>query len=185
MCILKMQCIVSLLKSRPVTVSLISNTCKTLIADVVAQKIIERKQKLDKRRTAIFTTFGLVYLGGWQHFLFNKLFTRFEHMMRMANVSQCNQSMLLTFLDLGIHTPFVYFPAFYTIKCVAEDKKIDDLKIMYKTNIHNDLIAIWKIWIPAQIVNFMCLPLHLRMPYITCVSFVWTMMLSLMHGNNI
>lgn len=182
-----MKCIVNacvrVMKRHPLMVSLLSNTCKTVIADIVAQKILERKETIDRRRTLLFGTFGFVYLGGWQHILFNKLFTRAEFLMHSVNIPRIYQSCMLTFLDMGLHTPFMYYPAFYSIKCIAEQKTVDDVVSMYKTNIQKDLISIWKLWVPAQVLNFMFLPLYLRMPFITSVSFVWTMILSLTHGS--
>ena len=44
------------------------------------------------------------------------------------------------------------------------------------------MIASWSIWIPAQTLNFSLVPLHLRIPFIGCVSFVYTAVLSKMRG---
>lgn len=178
-----MQRVVRLLKNQPFMVSLVTNTCKTVIADIIAQKIVERKKHIDGRRTCVFGTFGLIYLGGWQHILFHRMFSRIEYIMHYSNVSKVYQSCFLTFLDMGIHTPLMYFPAFYTIKSISENKTIDDVVEMYKINICQDLMSLWKLWIPAQAFNFMFVPLYLRMPFITSVSFVWTMILSLTHGS--
>ena len=180
-----MKLLLSFLKKHPLVTSLLSNTCKAVLADVITQKVLENRRNIDKRRTLIFGTFGLVYLGGWQHLLFCKLFSRVSNIMQNYNVSTIQRSCVLTFLDMGVHTPFFYYPAFYTIKCVAENKSFADVKEMYKNNIGQDLISIWKIWIPAQIYNFNYVPLYLRMPFITSVSFIWTMILSLTHGNNV
>ncbi len=133
-----MQHLTAIIKKRPVAFSLVSNTCKTVLADIIAQKVIEKRESIDKRRTTIFATFGLVYLGGWQHFLFNKLFVRAECIMHMHQVPKLYQACVLTFLDLGVHTPLLYYPAFYSIKCVAEQKSTKDVLDMYKQNITND-----------------------------------------------
>jgi hypothetical protein len=176
--------VLSLFKKHSFITSLLSNTCKAVLADVITQKVLENRKELDKRRTLMFGTFGLVYLGGWQHLLFCKLFSNVSNIMQIYNISRVNQSCMLTFLDMGIHTPFLYFPAFYTIKCIAEKKCIVDVKEMYQKNIYQDLFSIWKLWIPAQIYNFNYVPLYLRMPFITSVSFIWTIILSLTHGRN-
>lgn len=178
-----MQYITSILKKHPLMVSLVSNTCKALAADFITQKVLEKRHDIDRRRSIIFATFGLVYLGGWQHFLFTKLFSRVESVMCACNIPKIYQSCALTYIDLGLHTPFMYYPAFYTIKCIAENKTFIDLQDMYKNNIQKDLVSLWKLWIPVQIINFRFLPLFLRMPFITSVSFLWTMILSSMHGS--
>lgn len=169
-------------KQRPLFVSLVGNTIKTAAADVVAQKYIEQKEDLDMRRLAVFTTFGFAYLGGWQHFLFNKLFVQCERAMTLAKWKPFTQSSVLTFLDLGVHTPLMYYPCFYGIKSFIEEKGTDDALATYKENINSDMVAMWKVWVPAQMTNFMFVPLHMRMPFITSVSFGWTMILSMMRG---
>lgn len=122
-----MQYITNIVRKRPVAFSLMSNTCKTVLADVIAQKVIEEKERLDTRRMMIFGTFGFMYLGGWQHFLFNNLFVRAERIMNIHQIPKLYQAYMLTFLDLGVHTPLLYYPTFYSIKCVAEQKSANDV----------------------------------------------------------
>jgi protein Mpv17 len=171
-------------KQRPLFVSLIGNTIKTATADAVTQKYIEKKDDLDIRRLAVFTSFGFAYLGGWQYFLFNKLFVRSEKFMTVAKLKPFTQSSILTFLDLGVHTPLMYYPCFYSIKSHLEGKTFKETLSTYKTNIHQDMLAMWKIWIPAQMANFTFVPLHMRMPFIASVSFGWTIILSMTRGGS-
>lgn len=172
-------------KKHPLFVSLVGNTIKTASADIITQIYLENKNELDLQRLSVFTTFGLVYLGGWQHYLFNKLFVRCQSIMTKASYKPIRQSAILTFLDLGVHTPLMYYPSFYLIKGYLENKTIEDITDTYRQNITNDLIAMWKLWLPAQMVNFTFVPLHYRMPFITSVSFGWTMILSFMRGRKI
>jgi protein Mpv17 len=171
------------LKRQPLLVSLVGNTVKTASADIITQKYLENKDELDLRRLSVFTSFGLVYLGGWQHYLFNNLFVRCEKIMTLAKYKPISQSIILTFLDLGVHTPLMYYPSFYMIKGSLEKQSVNNVIETYNENIKNDMIAMWKVWFPAQMINFMFCPIHLRMPFITTVSFGWTMILSLMRGN--
>ena len=95
-------------KRHPLFVSLVGNTLKTASADIVTQKYLENKKELDLQRLAVFTSFGFVYLGGWQHYLFNNLFVKCEKLMTLAKYKPMTQSTILTFLDLGVHTPLMY-----------------------------------------------------------------------------
>lgn len=52
----------------------------------------------------------------------------------------------------------------------------------YKREIKDSCLALWKIWVPAQLVNFAFVPRHLRIPYVAAVSFGWTVVLSTMQG---
>ena len=170
-------------KRHPLLVSLVGNTIKTASADIITQKYLENKKELDLQRLSVFTSFGLVYLGGWQHFLFNKLFVRCENIMTLAKYKPISKSVILTFLDLGVHTPLMYYPSFYMIKGYLEKQTVNNVIETYNENIKTDLITMWRLWFPAQIINFTFIPIHFRMPFITSVSFGWTIILSCMRGN--
>lgn len=172
----------SLLKKRPLLVSMISNTIKTAGADFVAQHLIEGKDEIDYKRVAVFASFGLTYLGGWQYVLFNKMFPRLEMMMARAHWQKTSRAATLTFLDMGIHTPFMYFPAFYSVKNIVDGGDLAKGIKDYRSNMQSDLIAMWQVWIPAQMINFAFVPLYLRMPFIAGVSFAWTVILSITRG---
>jgi len=172
----------NILKSKPLAVSLFANTTKTVAADILTQTVIEQKNEIDLKRLAVFTTFGCGYLGGWQYFLFNKCFVRVEQFLALRRFSKLSQSVTLTFLDMGVHTPLMYYPAFYMIKGQIEGKEPSQSMVEYKNNFASDMRSICQIWIPAQMINFSLVPLYLRMPYITSISFAWTVILSMMHG---
>ena len=172
------------MKQRPLLVSVLGNTAKTAAADVITQKVIEQKDEIDYKRLGLFTTFGCVYLGGWQYFLFNKAFVNFERQMVMWQYNKLTSSSVLTFLDLGIHTPFLYFPAFYALKGYVDGQPIKDSFNRFRNNLRDDIVSMWKVWLPAQFVNFSCVPVYMRMPFITCVSFAWTIILSMQRGNS-
>ena len=171
------------LKKRPFLISLLSNTFKAGAADLITQKYVEQKHEIDKKRLLTFSFFGFSYLGGWQYFLFNKLFVRCETLMKIKGFSNYTQSIVLTGIDMGIHTPFMYFPTFYALKGWIEKESIDTSIQNMKMNLYDDIKAMWSLWIPAQFCNFVLLPLHLRMPFITSVSFIWTIILSMTRGN--
>lgn len=174
--------ITNVLKRHPLLISLTTNTVKTVAADLAAQRLLTDSKETDWKRAGIFATFGFGYLGGWQYVLFNKLFPKIETIMHVAKWSASRRAAMLTFIDMGIHTPLMYFPAFYTVKNIVDGKGINNAVHDYHKNIGADIAAMWKLWIPAQMVNFMFVPLHLRMPFITGVSFAWTTILSMMRG---
>jgi protein Mpv17 len=176
-------CINTFLKQRPLLVSLVGNTVKTAIADGVTQMVIEEKGEIDRKRLLLFTAFGFGYLGGWQYYLFNKLFVKCEIAMLKLNYTRNVRACTLTFLDLAVHTPLMYFPAFYAFKGCVEGASFEQSVLNYKNNFRDDVLSLWKVWLPAQMFNFSCLPIHLRMPFITSVSFAWTIILSMHRGS--
>lgn len=171
-----------ILRQRPLVVSLVGNTIKTATADIITQSIIEDKKELDWKRLGLFTTFGFAYLGGWQYFLFNKAFVRCEKYMSIRKYSRGTTSTVLTFLDLGIHTPLLYYPSFYALKGYIDSEPISETVAKFKKNIVDDMISMWQLWLPAQLINFSCVPIHMRMPFVTSVSFAWTIILSMQRG---
>jgi len=42
--------------------------------------------------------------------------------------------------------------------------------------------ALWKVWIPATIINFTISPFWFRIPFVACTSLLWTCILSTMRG---
>lgn len=54
-----------------------------------------------------------------------------------------------------------------------------------RKNMWEDLNALWKIWVPATVVNFAFMPMHARIPFVACVSLLWTAVLSAMRGGDI
>ena len=52
----------------------------------------------------------------------------------------------------------------------------------YRTEIKDSCVALWKIWVPAQAINFAFVPRHMRIPFVAAVSFGWTVVLSVMQG---
>lgn len=170
------------LKKRPLFFSLTSNTVKAGLADYLTQKTIDGKSEIDQKRLLTFTIFGFSYLGGWQYLLYNKVFTRCEKVMKAYKYSKLSQSCVLTGMDMFVHTPFIYYPTFYSLKGWLENKDQKQSYQLWKTNFKEDMTLYCQLWVPAQIFNFAVLPLHYRMPFITSVSFAWTVLLSMSRG---
>lgn len=79
----------------------------------------------------------------------------------------------LTFIDQCIHHPVLYFPVFYLLRgSMAGEAPMESLG-KYKEDVWDNLRALWAIWVPAQLVNFSVVPLHLRIPFVAGVSFAW------------
>lgn len=52
----------------------------------------------------------------------------------------------------------------------------------YQADAWENLKALWMLWVPAQLVNFSIVPVHLRIPFVAGVSFAWTVILSVLRG---
>ena len=54
---------------RPLATSLTVTCAKASLADAMVQLFIEKKQKLDGSRSAVFASFGFLYQGGFQYWV--------------------------------------------------------------------------------------------------------------------
>eukprot|EP01084_Bolivina_argentea_P157046 273663_1 len=125
-------------------------------------------------RNMVFAAFGFCYLGACQYLLYVKLLNKtFERFINPQNVI-LDRTVKVIF-DQCIHTPFMYFPAFYFIKDSMQQGTNN--KSLYRLPSMDDLCAAWKIWVPAQCITF-TLGRHWRLPWIASVSFIWTVILS-------
>lgn len=98
------------------------------------------------------------------------------------------------FVDLVLHAPLMLLPCYYIMKeCSAGKQNLRNSDVgtittnaleKYKANMFEDVMAYWKIWLPADIV-VMSLPLWLRLPVNHGVSFVYVCILSMMRGDKV
>tara|TARA_B100000513_G_scaffold190607_1_gene115215 strand:- start:256 stop:684 length:429 start_codon:yes stop_codon:yes gene_type:complete len=56
----------------PLRTSLMITGCKAAAADYMVQRVIQKRQVIDKKRLALFGLFGTVYQGGFQYFVLNR-----------------------------------------------------------------------------------------------------------------
>ncbi|EFJ42322.1 hypothetical protein VOLCADRAFT_107297 [Volvox carteri f. nagariensis] len=165
----------------PMYTGVVTTVIKTSAADLFAQKIVERREEVDWRRHGMFVLFGFGYLGCWQYYLYNDLFVRWCKPIT-ALVGHRGSAPVKTFIDQCIHHPVLYFPSFYTLKGMVEGKPLSESMSEYREHLWDNCKALWMIWVPAQMVNFTVVPLHLRIPFVAGVSFAWTVVISCMRG---
>mmetsp|Transcript_3130 Transcript_3130/g.11145 ORF Transcript_3130/g.11145 Transcript_3130/m.11145 type:complete len:237 (+) Transcript_3130:106-816(+) len=176
------EAISSYAKKHPVIFGSMITVVKTSVADIMAQKLIEKREDIDWRRNAGFCTFGFLYLSLGQYWLYNKLFHRLCAPLK-ARYGYGVTVAAKVFLDQAIHHPFVYFPVFYSIKAAVEGRDWEWVWSKYTTEFRESVKQLWMIWVPCQIVNFAVVPMHYRIPFVAAVSFVWTTVLSVMQGS--
>jgi len=179
---------------RPFAFGLGFSCVKTSFADYLVQKYVEKREEIDLKRNFAFGFFGLVYLGGVQYAiyvpLFKKLFPKAEAFAGVGwrDKLRDKPGMWSLFqqvvLDQCVHHPFIYFPSFYIVKTKIQGGSFEEAKNAYFSNINDDMIALWKIWVPATIVNFSFMPMWARIPFVATTSLLWTCILSAMRGRS-
>lgn len=137
------------------------------------------------RRLGFFTAFGTLYGASFGHLLYNVVYTTFQ-------VFSSRPIFTAAFDVLG-NSIFLYMPTFYLTQVISERslKRSNDDDDVEKTssprlalsrwreNFLDDLNMLLIVWVPLHAINFMFLPLHLRVPFISGAGLVWSAMLSM------
>eukprot|EP00931_Biecheleriopsis_adriatica_P063244 TRINITY_DN38255_c0_g1_i1.p1 TRINITY_DN38255_c0_g1~~TRINITY_DN38255_c0_g1_i1.p1 ORF type:complete len:210 (-),score=40.91 TRINITY_DN38255_c0_g1_i1:44-673(-) len=180
-------------RRRPLLFGMGVSALKTSGSDIMAQKYFEGRQEIDFRRNFVFFTWGLLYLGGVQYFIYVRLFTRhlFPNAARfvakpwrekLADTPGQITVLKQVFLDQFVHHPFVLFPAFYQVKEFIEGGTPAEAFRKFRKNWAEDLKLCWAVWVPAFLVNFSVCPTWMRVPFVAAVSFGFTIALSCLRG---
>jgi hypothetical protein len=176
----------SFAEKRPVLTAAVVTSIKSWLADLMVQKMVERRDTVDKRRSALFFSFGLLYQGCFQYWMYNVLYEK-------VLFPGCSAKMTLAKIVATniISDPVFFFPAFYCFQEALSSENLSDLdptKFVpaalrkYKENYWPDWVNSWMIWVPAHGVTYAVVPPHLRMPWIAGVSFGYVSLLSFTRG---
>ena len=158
---------------------------KNCTCDLVVQNATE--PRIDWRRNALFTGFGLAWIGAGQYFLFNRLFPYWLPGLVAARTLPAAAG--AAFLDAGVHMPFLYLPVFYTLREFALKPELTlggSVRAgmrFYREHVWTDAPLQFCIIYPTQLLNFKLNPPHLRVPTAVLAGAVWVSCLSFLRGN--
>ena len=96
-------------EASPVLFACVSQGAKTTAADTLVQKAVEGREALDLERTAAFTVFGTLWMGGAQYYVYVRLF---DHLLPARTAATAAAKVCL---DQFVWVPFFFFPVFYVI----------------------------------------------------------------------
>ena len=71
-----MRALLHIAKTYPFRFGMGFSLFKTAGCDLLVQKVVEKREEIDWRRTVAFGSFGLFYLGGVQYILYVPIFSR-------------------------------------------------------------------------------------------------------------
>ena len=184
--------LLSIPRSRPFTFTVAYSGAKTVLADYLVQKHIEKQEKIDTTRLATFGLFGMGYLGAWQYGLQVKAFSKWfpnastfiSQPLNKKLVDKSGQAAVVkqVFIDLFVNHPLTYFPCFYIIQQTLHTGAPAGWLSRYMSNAREDLVGLWKFWVPIQCFNFSFCPMWLRVPFVATLSLAWTGVMSFKRG---
>ena len=144
--------------------------------------MVEGRERVDRKRMAMFFAFGAGYQGCAQYWMLNHWFEWWFAGHRIAPVAK---KVLAANL---IADPVFFFPTFYTLKEMLATGALTPHTVAsalgkYRANFFEDIRNSWAIWFPTHAVTYALVPLHLRMPWVACVSFGYVGLVSFTRGS--
>lgn len=126
---------------------------------------------LDLPRVFRFAAFGAVLQGPAGHVWYNIL----ERVIRLPGLAGIAGKVAA---DQLLFAP-VFTSIFFGYLCLAEGGQLGDVQEAVASKLPSTLVASWKVWPLAHIINFGVIPLGLRVLYVNAVSTAWIAFLSM------
>ncbi|KAL3929528.1 MAG: hypothetical protein SGPRY_001922 [Prymnesium sp.] len=138
------------LASRPLRVKALTSATVSGAGDLLCQLAIQRTERVDWRRLATFTTLGGALVAPALHSWYSGLHKLFPG---------CGASVVARrlFLDQALFAP-LFIPIFMGSVLLVDGHPSPRAKVSedwWPTVTNN-----WRLWVPAQLVNFGCVPLQ-------------------------
>ena len=129
---------------------------------------------VDFARFARFAFFGLVLQAPWNHFYYQALDGALPPTEDPFTATTGIKVLIDQFIQAPIFTVLIF--AFLGF---LEGKTTADIKQQLDDDYVDTMLANWKLWVPATMVNIAFCPPILRVLFLNCVFFFWSIFLSL------
>lgn len=129
---------------------------------------------LDLARTARFAFFGLVLQAPWNHFYYQLLDGAIPPTVEPWTPTTAVKTVIDQFVQAPIFTVLIF--AFLGF---LEGKSLEAVQKQLENDYRDTMIANWKLWVPATVINLAFVPPILRVLYLNVVFFFWSIFLSL------
>ncbi|KAL3688697.1 hypothetical protein R1sor_015006 [Riccia sorocarpa] len=157
------------LDSNPILTKAITSAFLTLFGDVFCQFVVENAEKLDIKRTCIMTLLGFALTGPTLHFWYLTLY-------KVVTVGGTAGVGFRLALDQFVFSPI--FIAVFISSLMTLEGKSSQIVAKLKQDLWPACLANWKLWIPAQAINFMLVPQKLQVGFANIVALAWNTYMS-------
>jgi len=134
------------------------------IGDVVSQKIVEKQENLDLRRTLTCTTWGMLFAAPFQ----TNLYRYWDRIWGETAKAKAKKVLLDSFA-----VPWAVFPAFYVYKGVLGNQSQEQIVSDINDRLINTIFASCVFWLPASTLSFTVLAPHMRVNFMFTWELVW------------
>eukprot|EP00301_Raphidiophrys_heterophryoidea_P012881 c2002_g1_i2.p1 GENE.c2002_g1_i2~~c2002_g1_i2.p1 ORF type:complete len:202 (-),score=30.26 c2002_g1_i2:208-813(-) len=139
------------------------------VGDVVAQKMVERDEKMDWHRTLICATWGMFFVAPFQ----TKLYGYWDRIWGELPKAKAKKVVLDCFI-----VPLGVFPAFYTYKGLMSGTPTNEIFADINERLGHTMLANCVFWLPASTLNFTVIPPHMRVNFMFSWEVVWAVLFS-------
>ena len=157
------------LQQRPIATKMWTSGVINALGDILAQHLFE-DSPFNRKRLFVFTNIGLFLVGPTLHIWYGAL----NRLLATPGLRTALGSLMLD--------QFAFAPCFCAVilgtLVVAETGKMRSVKPKLQQDLMPTVVVNWKIWIPAQLVNFWVVPPPLRVLFANIVALIWTTYLS-------
>jgi len=136
-------------------------------------------QSVDYARVLRFAFFGLVLQAPWNHFYYQIL----DGALPPTEDPLSATTGIKVAIDQFVQAPIFTVLIFYFLG-LLEGKTMENVKDQLDKDYVDTMFANWKLWVPATAVNIAFCPPVLRVLFLNCVFFFWSIFLSLKLNNS-
>jgi len=134
---------------------------------------------VDLARVGRFAIFGLVLQAPWNHFYYQIL----DSALPPTVDPFTSTTGIKVLIDQFIQAPIFTIIIFYFLG-LLEGKTMEMVYDQLDKDYKDTMLANWKLWVPATAVNIAFCPPVLRVLFLNCVFFFWSIFLSLKLNNS-
>lgn len=159
-------------KAYPLAAAMATCGIKSMTADAISQ-VKTFGGTWDWKRSLSGLTYGAAILGAGSKMAYSQVLPRICPSGMAGIVSSC-------VLDNFLLAPAIWLPGAYIVKALFYNKPVEEAVSDYVSDIREEslLSNYWKLWVPAQFLNFAIMPKHLQVPFVAAVGFIWYFVLS-------
>ncbi|KAJ8901571.1 hypothetical protein NDN08_003779 [Rhodosorus marinus] len=161
---------ISVLHSHPLRTKVLTATVLYSLSDCIAQAI-EGAEMLSYKRTIRFSLFGGPFWTPFLHFWYNFI----EEVIPQKGFKSIA---VAVFVDQGFSTP-LYVVVYFTADSLMKFQGLRSTTARIRSGFRKVVLTTWAFWVPAQLINFGLVPLHLRILAVNLMAIIWNVIFSM------
>mmetsp|Transcript_1734 Transcript_1734/g.2492 ORF Transcript_1734/g.2492 Transcript_1734/m.2492 type:complete len:267 (-) Transcript_1734:237-1037(-) len=137
------------------------------------------EQGVDLARVARFAFFGFILQAPWNHFYYLLL----DGALPPTEDPFTATTGIKVVIDQFVQAP-IFTVLIFVFLGLLEGKTYASIQDQLNRDYKDTMVANWKLWVPATMVNIAFCPPILRVLFLNCVFFFWSIFLSLKLNNS-